>query len=70
MRNRTEETILGRKPYCATIEGRRGISNKYVHTKRPTRVESKSMQTLKMTPPKEKISLLSSKEKTSLYKPG
>jgi hypothetical protein len=55
--NWTEETILGRKTYRATIVGRRGISNGSVQTKRLTKVENKSMQTLKMTPRKEKISL-------------
>jgi hypothetical protein len=57
--NRMEKTNLGRKTYCATIAGRRGISNESVQTKRPTGVENKSMQTLKSktTPTKEKISL-------------
>jgi hypothetical protein len=49
-----EETILGRKTYCAIIAGRRGISNESVQTKRQTRAGNKSMETLKMTPAKEK----------------
>jgi hypothetical protein len=53
--NRTEETIIGRKTYSATIAGKRGISNGSVRTKGPTRVENKSKQTLKTIPMKEKI---------------
>jgi hypothetical protein len=56
--NQTEEAILGRKTCLATNAGRRGISNGSVQTKRPTRVENGSMQTLKSkaAPTKEKIS--------------
>ncbi len=46
-----------KKSYRATIAGKRGISNRSVQTKRPTRAENKSMQKLKMTLTKEKISL-------------